>query len=275
MAINPPYLQSRDALESPGQPLFGEIGRAVPRYAVVMLFMILITDSAIGQITLRGMVLDSTSMYSLPFVNITIKNKGPGTVSDLRGSFELKAGEKDTIIFSRVGYQTRMLPAEAVNRLVLIFMKEETRMLDEVEIKDQRPPWLPLPPPVSPWQNPTFNRPFAETPGFQGIQTFGPGYVFKMPGSGFRKEARAKERLRQLEVENDKARDYIHMVNGPEIKDELMEKYGLSEEQFYELLARFNEKNGDFIYKLEGHEVIPLLLEFFADEAKNHGSISR
>lgn len=242
----------------------------MPKYAVVMLFMmILMTDSAIGQITLRGMVLDSASMFSLAYVNITIKNTGPGTVSDIRGSFELKAGEKDTIVFSRVGYQTRMLPAEAVNRLVLIFMKEETRMLDEVEIKDNRPSWLPTPPPISPWQNPTFSRLFSEMPGFQGIQTFGPGYVLKMPGSGFKKEARAKERLRQLEEENDKARDYIHMVNGPEIKGELMEKYGLSEKQFYELLARFNEKNGDFIYKLEGHEVIPLLFDFFADEAKH------
>lgn len=230
--------------------------------------MISIADSSVAQITLRGMVLDSTSMYSLQYVNITIKNTGPGTVSDLRGSFELKAGETDTIVFSRVGYQTRMLPAETVNKLVLIFMKEETRVLNEVEIKDHRPAWLPPPEPVSPWQNPTFNMRLTEMPGFQGIQTFGPGHVFKMPGSGFKKEARAKQRLREVEAENDNARDYIHMVNGPEIKDKLMEQYGLSDQQFYELLARFNEKNGDFIYKLEGQEVIPLLLQFFADEAK-------
>ena len=38
-------------------------------------------------------------------------------------------------------------------------------------------------------------------PGFQGIQTFGPGYVFKMPGSGFKKEARAKQRLSEVEAE--------------------------------------------------------------------------
>jgi hypothetical protein len=261
-------------LESPGQPPFRKVGKALARYAVVLLFMTLITDSVIAQITLRGMVLDSTSKYSLPDVNITIKNTGPGTVSDLRGSFELKARAKDTIVFSRVGYQTRMLPAEAVNRLVLIFMKEETRMLDEVEIKDHLPSWLPPPTPISPWQNPTFNKAYREMPGFQGVQTFGPGRVFKMPGSGFKKEARAKERLNQIAAENDKAREYIDMVNSPEIKDTLMEKYGLSEEKFYEILARFNQKNGDFIYKLEGHEVLPLLLDFFAEEAKNHRSIS-
>ncbi len=270
VAINPPNFQSRNPLESPGQPPFRDIGKVLIKSAVILIFMLLITDSAVAQITLRGMVLDSATMYSLPYVNITIKNTGPGTVSDLRGSFELKAGEKDTIVFSRVGYETRMLPADSVNRLVLIFMKEETRLLDEVEIKDHRPAWLPPPEPVSPWQNPTFNRHFTETPGFQGIQTFGPGHVFKMPGSGFKKEERAKQRLREVEAENDHARDYIHMVNGPEIKGKLMEQYGLSEEEFYKLLARFNEKNGAFIYKLEGYEVIPLLLDFFADEAKKH-----
>ena len=269
MAFNLPNTQSREAWRSRGNLPFREIGKALLKYALVLLFIALLTDSAVAQITLRGMVLDSTSMYSLPDVNITIKNTGPGTVSDLRGSFELEAGEKDTIVFSRVGYQTRMLPAVTVNRLVLIFMKEERRMLNEVEIKDGTPPWLPDPPPVSPWQNPTFNRPFAEMPGFQGIQTFGPGNVFKMPGSGFKKAARARQRLRELEAENDKAKDYIQMVNGPEIKGKLMEKYGLSEEQYYRLLARFNEKNGNFVYKLEGHEVIPLLLQFFADEAKS------
>lgn len=230
--------------------------------------MILIADSALAQITLRGIVLDTTSMFSLPYVNITIKNKGLGTESDIRGTFELRAGEEDTIIFSRVGYQTRMLSAEAVRKLVLIFMKEEPLMLDEVEIKNLRPPWMPTPEPMSPWQNLTLSRSFAEMPGSQGVQTFGPGYVFKMPGSGFRKEARAQKRLRDVEEENDKARDYIDMVNGPEIKGKLMSEYGLSEEQFYEILARFNEKNGDFIYKLEGYEVLPLLLQFFADEAE-------
>lgn len=39
--------------------------------------------------------------------------------------------------------------------------------------------------------------------------------------------------------------------------------------EFYDLLARFNQKNADFIYKLEGPKVIPRLLQFFAEEAKN------
>lgn len=246
----------------------GKCGKGLPSLLVLVILTTLIPDQAAGQVTLRGMVVDSTSMLPLPYVNIVIKTTGPGTVSDLRGSFKLNAGDQDTIVFSRVGYHTKILPAFSVAQMVLVFLKEERRMLDVIEIKDKQPTWLPDPPPESVWKNQTYDKDFFETPGFRGIQTFGPGYVFKMPGSGFKKEARAKQRLNEVREENDKATDYIHLVNGPEIKDKMMKEYALSEERYYELLARFNERNGDFIYKLETFEVIPLLLQFFADEAK-------
>jgi hypothetical protein len=245
----------------------GKSGKGLHNLLLLIILISLIPDQAVGQLTLRGMVVDSATMQPLPYVNIVVKTTGPGTVSDLRGSFELNAEAQDTIVFSRVGYHTKMLPAFSVAQLVLVFLKEERRMLDEIEIKHKQPAWLPDPAPVSAWNNPTFNKDFVETPGFQGIQTFGPGYVFRMPGSGFRKEARAKQRLNEVREENDKATDYIHLVNGPEIKDKMMKEYALSEEKYYELLAKFNERNGDFIYKLETFEVIPLLLQFFADEA--------
>ena len=140
MGINSLNFDSPLILGANRHSLFRATGKVLPRYGAVLVFMILITDSALAQITLRGIVLDTTSMFSLSYVSITIRNKGHGTESDIRGTFELKASEKDTIIFSRVGYQTRMIPVEAVRKLVLIFMKEEPQMLDEVEIKTLRPP---------------------------------------------------------------------------------------------------------------------------------------
>lgn len=268
MVTNPSNLNAPDTSGTSGHIPFRAIGKKMLRYIALLLIMTSIADSAIAQMTLRGIVLDSTSRFSLSYVSITIKNKGIGTETNIRGTFEIKAEENDTIIFSRVGYQTLTLPTEDVLKQVLIYMKEEPRMLDEVEIKNLRPLWMPVPEPVSPWQNPTVTRAFTEMQKSAEVQTFGPGYIFRMPGSGFKKEARAKKKLRETEAENDKARDYIGMVNGPEIKGKLMHDYELSEEQFYEILARFNQKNGDFIYKLEFHEVLPLLLQFFADEAE-------
>lgn len=223
-----------------------------------------------GQTILSGMVADSASMQPLPNVNILNQQTGNRTVSDIRGSFAIQAADSDTLVFSRVGYHSKALPFQHVKEVVIIFLKEEHRMLKPVEIGDKNmPSWLPKVSAESPWKNSTDDQAVRDIPGFQGIQTFGPGYVFKMPGSGFKKEARAKKRLQEVTAENDRARDYIHLVNGPEIKGKMMKDYRLSEEQFYSLLAIFNERNKDFLYKLENHEVIPLLFQFFAEHGNS------
>lgn len=220
-----------------------------------------------AQTILTGMVADSASMQPLPDVNVLNQQTGNHAVTDIRGSFAITAGKGDTILFSRVGYHSKALPFQFVSEVVIIFLKEEHRMLKPVEIGNQNgPSWLPQLPPESAWKNSTYDSRDADVPGAQRIQTFGPGYVFKMPGSGFRKEAQAKKRLAEVKEENDKARDYIHLVNGPDIKGRIMREYSLSEEEFYRLLAIFNEQHKDFLYKLENHEVVPLLLQFFADQ---------
>jgi hypothetical protein len=221
-----------------------------------------------AQIILRGMVVDSSSMHGLADVNILIKQTDRGTVSDYRGGFLLKTGENDTIVFSKVGYFSKTLPAVDVNKVVIIFLKEEVRMLRPVQVNDKEmPSWLPKVQAESAWKNSTYDKEFTDVPGFQGVQTFGPGYVFKMPGSGFKKEAKAKQKLKEVREENDKARNYIQFVNDPEFKAKIMSDYQLTEEDYYQLLARFNEKNKDFLYRLDLREVIPLLVQFYADNA--------
>lgn len=215
------------------------------------------------------MIADSASMQALPNVNIYAKKSGRGTVSDIRGSYVLEASDGDSLIFSRVGYYTKVLPVSWVKEVVIIFLKEESKMLKPVEIKDNTElGWLPKLPPESAWKNPTFNRRFIETPGFQGIQTFGPGYVIKGPFSRFSKHEKEKKKLRRVQEENYRARNYVGFVNDPQVKGRIMTDYQLTEDRFYELLAKFNEKNKDIIYQLEADELISLLLKFYAENAE-------
>jgi hypothetical protein len=218
-----------------------------------------------GQIMLKGMVADSATMQALPNVNVVSKKTGNGTVSDIRGGFWLQASEGDSIIFSRVGYKTRILPVSEVRKLVIVFLREEQRMLQTVEILDQnKQSWLPEIPQESPWQNPAFGRRFTETPGFQGVQTFGPGYVFQGAFSRFSKEEKEKRKLARVQEENYRASDYVSLVNDPKVKGKIMKEHLLSEEAYYDLLAGFNEKYGNSIYGLEDHEIIALLLRFYS-----------
>jgi hypothetical protein len=227
-----------------------------------------ISQISAGQIMLSGMVADSTSMQSLPNVNIFAKKSGRGTTTDYRGSFVLEASEGDSIIFSRVGYYSKVLPVRRVKEVVIIFLKEESKMLKPIEIADTVAlSWLPRLPPESAWKNSTFNKGFTETPGFQGIQTFGPGYVLRGPFSRFSKDEKEKKKLKKMQEENYRSRNYVSLVNDPEVKGKIMKDYLLTEDQFYRLLAQFNEKNKDVIYRLEGEEVIALLILFYAENA--------
>jgi hypothetical protein len=211
------------------------------------------------------MVVDSASMQSLSNVNIRIKTTGPWVISDIRGAFQLKATENDTVVFSRVGYVTQTIPATVLNRMVIVFLKEERRMLDVIEVGEKRPVWLPEIPPESPWQNPTYSKNASETPGPPLIQTFGPGYVIKGPFSRFSKEEKEKRKLQRVREENYRSRNYVSLVNDPEVKGKLMKDYGINEEQYYEGLANFNDKNKDIIYRLEREDVIALLHLYFSE----------
>jgi hypothetical protein len=263
----------RDCAPEVGGDPAGYVAILRRRSFLVTLLIAGTTTIASGQVTLRGVVVDSASMQPLSDVNISIKTTGPGTVSDIRGAYELNAGERDTIVFSRVGYLTRSLTARSVNQMIIIFLKEENKMLETIEIHDRQvPTWLPKLPPPNPWTNNTASKNFIETPGFQGLQTFGPGHVFKGVFSHLPKEEKERKKLEKIRQDNYRARDYVILVNDPEVKGRIMKDYSLSEDEYYRILAIFNEKNKEVIYSLEGNEVIALLLQFYSENA---GKIQR
>jgi hypothetical protein len=243
--------------------------RTLPVF-IGLILAVAIPHASHGQVTLSGMVADSATMQALPDVNVVNKKTGNGAVSDIRGGFSLQASDGDSIIFSRVGYKTRILPVTEIRKLVIVFMKEEQRMLNTVEILDQnKQSWLPEIPAGSPWQNPASGRQFTESPGFQGVQTFGPGYVFKGAFSRFSKEEKEKRKLVRVQEENYRAGNYVDLVNDPEVKGKIMKDHLLSEEEYYDLLARFNQEHGNSIYGLEDHEIIALLLRFYSDNVQS------
>ena len=215
------------------------------------------------------MVADSASMEALPMVNLVSTKTGKGTVTDIRGGFQISLSAGDSIIFSRVGYYSKTLPVNEVRKLVIVFLKEEHKILDTVEIQSgAKLSWLPEIPPERVWKNPTQSTRFTDVPGFQGVQTFGPGYMFRGLLSRGPKDEKEKRKLARVQEENYRARDYVSIVNDPEVKGKIMEEHGLSEGQYYDLLALFNERNQDIIYRLETHELIAILLKFYAEHTK-------
>jgi hypothetical protein len=77
-------------------------------FLFVMSFAQAQTEDNSHLVQFSGMVLDGATdeLFPVPYTNITVKGKGRGTYSDLKGFFSIVAEKGDVIVFSSVGYKT-------------------------------------------------------------------------------------------------------------------------------------------------------------------------
>ncbi len=215
------------------------------------------------------MVADSATLRPLQYVNIQLVNESRGTTSDEKGYFWMAADDNDTLAFSMVGFFPKRYRVGEIKERFVIYMTEEIKTLQPVVIDaNVLIPGLQQMKGESAWRNLTQDPRFINTPGFQGLQTFGPGVVMGGPISRFSKYYKERKKLVQIKLENENAKGYAELVNDVAVKGEIMKVYGITEAEYYNGLAQFNEKNKDIIYKLRPDELTSLLVIFFG-ELKN------
>lgn len=198
-----------------------------------------------AQEVMRGIVVDSASLDALPSVNVQIKNITRGTTTDDQGNFSIMAGRTDTLVFSSVGYETLELPL-ATYESGMIRLSEKYTLLKAVTIDEYRRENL-------------YEGMFAE----QNARRERTIPFF------FSKAKKEKIKLGMLKEENLQVKTYLDVVvNNPNLKTSLMEKYELSEKEYYEILTAFNETHYQVMYYLTRAELISLLNRFFESRAR-------
>lgn len=211
---------------------------------VGILFLVSCCSFAQGQQIMRGIVSDSATFKSLPYVSITLKGKNKGTTSDLQGNFSIIATQLDTLIFTLVGYKTVELSLLGWEPS-LVLMAEKVTILESITIEEKA------------LENP-YEGMFDEQNELLRKQNK------KLPFY-YDKHKKDKIKLQRLRNENERVKTYVDVViNSPEVKADLMKKYKLSEEQYYKILAKFNEKNYNVMYYLTAGELISLINNFYA-----------
>ncbi len=104
----------------------------------------LLATTAFAQQTISGKIIDSENKKVLAYVNIGIKDKSIGTVSDSNGIFNLKLTKsvngKDKIVFSHIGYvQQEHGISTMLNNNNTIILDPETTVLNEVVLQFKAP----------------------------------------------------------------------------------------------------------------------------------------
>ncbi len=89
---------------------------------------------------LKGRVIDKVEGSPLPMVNITVKNKVLGTITNSNGDFEFVIPNqlnKDTLAFSFLGYDNHFIPVESIDSVLLVRLTSHDIHLPEIEVKYQ------------------------------------------------------------------------------------------------------------------------------------------
>ncbi|MFD1001830.1 carboxypeptidase-like regulatory domain-containing protein [Ohtaekwangia kribbensis] len=202
-----------------------------------------ITAHAQKQQVYTGIIVDSATFSPLPFVTVRIKNSMRGTSTDVQGNFSISATERDTLVFSLVGYQAIEQPLWNYESSI-IRMTEKGIMLESVTIE-------------------------SKAIGYEGMFDDENAKLArrKLPFY-LSKSKKQKRKLTWLREDNIRAKTYVDVViNNPETKSGLMKKYSLTEDQYYKLLGDFNAQNYTIMYYLTAGELMTLINNFYEKNA--------
>lgn len=110
--------------------------------SVATCFALLLSVAALyAQTSISGKVVDSASGESLAGVNIVVKGKVIGTITDTNGAFSLQVSDSPpfTLVFSFVGFRTyEMTISDASTANVEVKLEEQTVLGEEVVISASR-----------------------------------------------------------------------------------------------------------------------------------------
>lgn len=211
---------------------------------LVMITLAAGTGSVRGQGTVTGIVVDSATLAALPYVSVQVKSAFRGTTTDEKGNFSIEASASDTLVFTLVGYDRLELPLFNYEAGI-IRLSEKYTMLQAVTIDEYRGTQL---------YDGMFDERNAQ------LKPRIPFY--------FSKAKKEKVKVAVLRNENERVQTYVDVViNDPEFKRGLMQKYSLTEQEYYNLLRGFNERHYEVMYYLTRAELISLVNTYFESQA--------
>lgn len=235
--------------------------RLFMKVVLLFLFVSALSVEVFGQdnkITISGIVVDSATQIPLPYTAIQVKRKNQGLSTKDDGSFSIECAKTDTLIFSRLGHKSFLLPARAAEASFTIFLAEDAQMLKEITVYDR----LNIPG-INDWKKdlPANHKIKLKEqqlePAPNNVATFGLGMTYTLNKKD--NTASKRESLAKTDV-------YRTTINSPEVKKQLMSLYQISEDTYYQKLEKFNKANPEASYLTKKDEIITRLIQFFAEK---------
>lgn len=172
-------------------------------------------------------------------------------MADPTGIVTIKTNPADTLVLSHIGYYEVTIPLFFEEEAIMVRMRPKITVLDEVVISSRKlyPNEL----------NPRVSR----VPQTRTVWN-----SLNQPWEYFNRREKEKRKLVKLMQENDRIKTYMEVITDPSVKDELMEDYEVAEDDYYAILAKFNQQKLPVIYSNDSQKIIDALHEFFEKETQ-------
>jgi hypothetical protein len=224
-----------------------------------ILFLLLFCSAAFGQQSIKGIVVDSVTLNALSGVHVKIKNSDRGAITNPQGVFFLTVMDTDTLVFSSVGYGRYETPVYVEEDVMFVRLAEQPIMLKEITVRDRR--FV-----LNPKHDPSLKIKSKAVPWYGAVPNSGGGAAVNL--DYFSKREREKRKLDKLKAELSSTQVYVEIVTNPEVKQELEDRFSLSDSSFYKILTRFNEKNRNVTHSGDSGEILNALFNFFQSNAR-------
>lgn len=221
------------------------------RKLIFFLLLLIFATGAHAQTTYRGIVVDSNTVTALKDVHVKIKNSAKGVTTTEHGIFSIEARPTDTLLFTRVGYIYSELPLLFEETALFVRLSEQVQVLKEITIRATRLNSSAI------YRSPRK----LPTPMAGGAAVFSPFDYF----SRWQKE---KRKLLKYIQESERTLTYLQVVSDQETRELLMDEYALNENQYYDLLAKFNQQSGNLQYSTSPEQIIASLKSFLSKMAR-------
>ncbi len=111
-----------------------------PNFYILVLIQLFSFQLFSQEIVMNGTVIDSENQQPIEFVNIGILNKNQGTITNLKGEFNLtvpKKFESDSITISHINYYSASILAQSFSNRTII-LEPKTTELSEVVVSNKK-----------------------------------------------------------------------------------------------------------------------------------------
>lgn len=192
------------------------------------------------------MVVDSVTMAALSNVHITVKNSSKGTYTNASGIFTLNVNITDTLLFTSLGYQPQELALLLEEDVLFIRLREQVSMLQEITIKATRL-----------YPNQIMDRTHTAPKKMSGYQ------ALQSPFTYFSKTEKEKRQIYRFVEQSNKTQTYVQVITDPIVKEIFTKDYELTDEEYYDRLANFNQQYRSIQYATDPEVIMEALHSYF------------